>query len=62
MDGQPSARLRSLRVVAALSDAAVETVGPSLLEAAGLPAGGPRTPDYFSPGVDVEVFAPEAVR
>ena len=46
----------------ALSEAAVESVGTELLAAAGLPGDGPRTPDYFSPGVDVEVYAPEAVR
>jgi uncharacterized protein YqjF (DUF2071 family) len=28
----------------------------SLLEAAGLPVDGARTPDFFSPGVDVEIF------
>ena len=46
----------------ALSEASVEAITPSLLEAAGMPGDGPRTPDYFSPSVDVEVFAPERVR
>lgn len=46
----------------ALNAAAVEAVSGSLVEAARLPADGPRTPDSFSPGVDVEVYAPEAVR
>jgi len=46
----------------ALKAAAVEAVSGSLVEAARLPADGPRTPDSFSPGVDVEVYAPEAVR
>ncbi len=35
-------------------------VDPSLVNAAGLRHGA-RTPDYFSPGVDVEVFAPSRV-
>lgn len=35
-------------------------VAPSLLTAAGLEPG-VRTPDYFSPGVDVDVFAPSRV-
>jgi len=37
------------------------TVSDSLLHAAGLPSDGARTPDLFSPGVDVEVFALEDV-
>lgn len=35
-------------------------VDPSLVNAAGLQVGA-RTPDYFSPGVDVDVFAPSRV-
>lgn len=31
-------------------------VDTTLIEAAGLPTHGARTPDYYSPGVDVEVF------
>jgi uncharacterized protein len=34
----------------------------TLAHAAGLPEGGARTPDYFSPGVDVDVYALEDVR
>lgn len=32
------------------------SVSSGLLDAAGLPATGARTPDFYSPGVDVEVF------
>src|SRR6185436_16603052 len=52
-------RVRVHHAPYALSAAAVEGIDPSLVVAAGLPAGGARTPDYFSPGVDVEVYAPE---
>lgn len=46
-------------VLHAVEPAAAE---PTLLNAAGLPASSARTPDYFSPGVDVDVFALEKVR
>lgn len=57
-------RLRRARVHhAAYPLHAVEQadVGPGLLRAAGLPSDGARTPNYFSPGVDVEVFSLEDV-
>jgi uncharacterized protein YqjF (DUF2071 family) len=37
------------------------TVTATLLDASGLPTNGARTPDLFSPGVDVDVYAIEAV-
>jgi uncharacterized protein len=57
-------RLRRARVhhaaypLYSVDDASVDS---SLLLAAGLPTDGKRTPDLFSPGVDVEVFALEYV-
>jgi uncharacterized protein YqjF (DUF2071 family) len=57
-------RLRRARVhhtpypLHAVEDA---TVSADLLRVAGLPTGGARTADWFSPGVDVEVFALEDV-
>jgi uncharacterized protein len=44
-----------------LAQAHVEQLTPTLLTAAGLPHEGERLPDLFSPGVDVEVYAPELV-
>jgi uncharacterized protein len=57
-------RLRRARVhhqPYALHSVADARVDASLLLAAGLPTDGARTPDLFSPGVDVEVFALEDV-
>jgi uncharacterized protein YqjF (DUF2071 family) len=57
-------RLRRARVhhqpygLHSVADARVDA---SLLSAAGLPSDGARTPDLFSPGVDVEVFGLEDV-
>lgn len=39
-----------------LHEAHVELLDQTLLASAGLPADGARTPDLFSPGVDVEIF------
>jgi hypothetical protein len=40
----------------------VHAVNESLTRAAGLLALGRRAPDLFSPGVDVDILAPERVR
>lgn len=61
---QRRGRLRRARVhhaAYALHTVEQSEVGTQLLHAAGLPSDGTRTPDYFSPGVDVEVFSLEDV-
>jgi uncharacterized protein YqjF (DUF2071 family) len=45
----------------AVSSTEHSTVTTTLLDAAGLPTNGARTPDLFSPNVDVDVYAIEAV-
>jgi uncharacterized protein YqjF (DUF2071 family) len=45
-----------------LQQATVHAVNESLTRAAGLLALGRRAPDLFSPGVDVDILAPERVR
>jgi uncharacterized protein len=45
-----------------LQRATVHAVDETLSRAAGLLALGRRAPDLFSPGVDVDIFAPERVR
>ena len=45
----------------ALRRATVSLLETDLLEAAGLPSGGARLPDYFSEGVDVDVYPIERV-
>jgi uncharacterized protein YqjF (DUF2071 family) len=54
-------RARVHHVPYPLHAAKVEHVGAELLEAAGLPSTGARTPDYFSPGVDVDIFSLEPI-
>lgn len=44
-----------------LQEARVERVEPTLVTAAGLPTDGARTEDYFSPGVDVQIYPLETV-
>lgn len=44
-----------------LQDARVDRLAPTLIPAAGLPDSGARTQDFFSPGVDVEVYPLEVV-
>lgn len=39
-----------------LHRAEVSKMDPGILRAAGLPVDGERTPDYFSPGVDADIF------
>jgi uncharacterized protein len=57
--GRSLLRARVAHAPYALHHAHDVQVGTSLLDAAGLPSTGPRTPDYFSPGVDVQVYSME---
>jgi uncharacterized protein YqjF (DUF2071 family) len=59
--GQPLRRGRIRHSPYPLHAVKSANVNGALLEAAGLPSAGARTPDYFSQGVDVEMFALEKV-
>lgn len=60
--GDDLLRARVHHVPYPLHEARVTTFTPSLVEATGLPTDGARTPDYWSPGVDVDIHRLERVR